>query len=72
MAINYKPLWKQLIDKDMMKVQLIELADITSNVMAKMGKNEYISLRSLEKICIALNCTPNEVIAFEKREDIRE
>ncbi len=69
MAINYKPLWKQLIDKEIMKVQLIELAGITTNVMAKMGKNEYISLKSLEKICLALNCTPNEVIEFENRKD---
>lgn len=68
MAINYKPLWIQLIQKDLMKIDLIEMAGITTNVMANMGKDQYISLRNLEKICKALNCTPNDVIAFEEVE----
>ncbi len=69
MALNYKPLWKQLVDKELKKVQVIEMANITPNVMARMGKNEYISLHSLEKICLALNCTPNDVVEFENREE---
>lgn len=64
MGISYKPLWKQLIDKDIKKIDLIKSAGLTTNVMANMGKEKYISLQNLEKICRALECTPNEVISF--------
>lgn len=65
MGISYKPLWKQLIDKDIKKIDLIKIAGLTTNVMANMGKDKYISLQNLEKICRALECTPNEVISFK-------
>lgn len=68
MAISYKPLWKQLIDKDILKVDLIKMAGLTTNVMANMGKNKYISLKNIEKICIALECTPDDVINFDNKE----
>lgn len=65
MAVNYKPLWKHLIDKDISKGELIKIAGLTTNVMANMGKNKYISLQNIEKICKTLGCTPNEVISFD-------
>ncbi len=65
MALNYKPLWKQLKEKNLMKIQVIEMAKITTNVMASMGKNVPISLKNLEKVCNALECTPNDVISFD-------
>lgn len=65
MALNYKPLWIQLIKKDMMKVELIKKARLTTNAMANMGKEKPITLRNLEKICNALECTPNDVISFD-------
>lgn len=68
MAVSYKPLWKHLIDKDIRKVDLIKIAGLTTNVMANMGKNKYISLQNIEKICKALECTPNEIISFDPEE----
>lgn len=65
MALNYKPLWIQLIKKDMMKIDLIKKASITTNVMANMGKGKPITFKNLEKICKALECTPNDVISFD-------
>ncbi|EGK9338226.1 helix-turn-helix domain-containing protein [Listeria monocytogenes] len=65
MGFSYKPLWKQLIDKDIKKIDLIKSAGLTTNAMANMGKDKYISLQNLEKICRALECTPNEVISFK-------
>ncbi|HEM2086621.1 TPA: helix-turn-helix domain-containing protein, partial [Listeria monocytogenes] len=53
MGISYKPLWKQLIDKDIKKIDLIKSAGLTTNAMANMGKDKYISLQNLEKICRA-------------------
>ena len=65
MALNYKPLWIQLIKKDLMKVDVIRMARLTTNVMAQMGKNKPITLKNLERICKALDCTPNDVISFD-------
>ena len=64
MAVSYKKLWKMLIDKDMKKTDLIKEAGITSNILARMGNNQYIALDSLEKICLALNCGIGDVVEF--------
>lgn len=56
MSASYKKLWKILIDRDMNKSDLICQAKITSNIIAKMGRGEDVSLESLRKICIALGC----------------
>ena len=61
-------LWKLLIDKDLKRTDLINLANISSNVLARMGKNEPVSLESLEKICIALDCSIQDVLTIEKGE----
>ncbi|UTC64628.1 helix-turn-helix domain-containing protein [Treponema sp. OMZ 792] len=75
MALNYKPLWIQLIKKDLMKVDVIRMAGLTTNVMAQMGKNKPITFKNLERICKALECTTNDVISFDdnygKEEDER-
>lgn len=65
MALNYKQLWIQLIKKDLMKVDVIKMAGLTTNVMAQMGKNKPITSKNLERICKALDCTPNDVISFD-------
>ena len=56
MAISYKKLWKLLIDKDMRKEDLRLKAGISTNTMAKLGKNENVNTDILVKICSALDC----------------
>ena len=56
MSVCYDKLWKMLIDKRMNRTDLKEMAGISFNVLAKMGKGETVSLESLHKICIVLNC----------------
>lgn len=56
MAISYKKLWKLLIDKDMKKEDLRIKAGISTNTMAKLGKNENVNTDMLVKICSALDC----------------
>lgn len=56
MAISYKKLWKILIDKDMKKEDLRIKAGISTNTMAKLGKNENVNTDMLVKICSALDC----------------
>lgn len=65
MALNYKPLWILLAKKSLKKTDVIVMAGITTNVMAQMGKNKPITLKNLERICKALECTPNDVFSFD-------
>lgn len=56
MKIQYNKLWKILIDKNMNKVQLREAAGISSNSLAKLGKNEPVRMDVLMKVATALEC----------------
>ena len=64
MAISYDRLWKLLIDKKINKTQLKELAGISTNAVAKLGKNESVSLETLGKICVTLNCDIGDIVGF--------
>lgn len=60
--VNYNRLWKLFIDKNITKTEMRKLANVSTNVIAKMGKNETVSLDSLRKICIALNCNLSDIL----------
>lgn len=62
MAVCYNKLWKILIDKNMSKTQLIKAAKITTNAMARLGRNEDVRVEVLAKICNTLNCTMDDII----------
>lgn len=64
MPISYDKLWKLLIDKKMTRTELKEAAGISFNVLAKMGKSEFISMESLYKICLTLGCDIGDIIEF--------
>lgn len=71
--VDYKKLWKLLIDKDMKKTDLITVAGISSNVLAKLNKGEYVSMESIHKICKALGCDVGDICAInEKVEEGKE
>ena len=61
MAVTYNKLWKLLIDKGINKTQLKDAAQISTNAVAKLGKNEPVSLETLEKICKALECNIGDI-----------
>ncbi len=54
MTYNYNRLWKLLIDKSMTKTQMRLQTDISTNILAKMGKGEPVAMDSLVKIATAL------------------
>ena len=64
MAISYNKMKKRLIDLDVKPKDLKEKAEISQNVMAKINKNEPISIESLEKICAAMQCDIGDVMEF--------
>lgn len=66
MTVNYNRLWKKLIDLDMSKSQLREKAGITTNAIAKMGKNENVSTEVICKICTALDCQIQDIVELVK------
>ena len=69
MAMNYNKLWKLLIDRNLMKKDLIQMASITTNAMAKMGKGGDVSTQVLSKICKALDCKIEDIVEVEKTID---
>ncbi len=62
MAMNYQKLWALLKDRNLKKKDLREMAGLTTNVIAKMGKGGDVSTEVLRKICKALNCTLDEIV----------
>lgn len=64
--ISYKPLFKLLLEKDMTKTQLRESMGFSTSTLAKMSKNEYVSLEIIDNICIFLDCKIEEVIEIKK------
>lgn len=69
MHISYKKLWKLLIDRDLKKKDLCDLAGISSASMAKLGKNENINTSILVRICEALNCDTSDIMEIEQEGD---
>ena len=75
MKVSYDRLWKLLIDKKMKRTDLITQAQISSNVVAKMGKEEPISLESIGKICALFHCSVDdilEIMSDENTENIED
>ncbi len=64
MTVCYDRLWKMLIDKKMKKVDLMHKAKISSNALAHLSKDESVSLEVIGKICLSLECTPNDILEF--------
>lgn len=64
MAVSYNNMKKRMIDLDLKAKDLKTDAGISQNIMAKINKNEYISLESLEKICRVLKCDIGDVVSF--------
>lgn len=62
MSVRYNKLWKILIDREMSKTDLVKAAKITTNAMAKLGKNEDVRVDVLVKICKTLHCTLDDIV----------
>lgn len=62
MRISYKPLWKLLIDREMKKKDLCQVAGISPASVTKMGNGGHVTTETLEKICLALDCSVNDIV----------
>lgn len=68
MVISYKKLWKKLIDLNLKKKDLQNMAKISASSIAKLGKNENVNTDILVKICNALNCDLQDIMELETKE----
>ena len=68
MQVDYTKLWEHYKEKGYKnKTDLIELAGISTNIVAKLNKGEYISMESLHKICNVLECDIGDITTFSKK-----
>lgn len=65
MQANYDKLWKLMIDNKINKTQLSEKAGITTNAMAKLGRNESVQVEILAKICKVLDCNIEDIMELK-------
>ena len=62
MSVSYNGLWKLLIDKNMKKSDLRASANISTGTLAKLGKNESVTIDVLVRVCHALNCDIGDIM----------
>lgn len=62
MTVCYDRLWKLLVDKHITKTEMRKLAGISTNALAKMGRNENVSMVTLSKVSNALECGLNDIV----------
>lgn len=66
-GLSYKKLWKLLIDRDMQKKELQEMACIGNSTVTKLGKDESVNTAILEKICNALECDISDIMEMVEK-----
>nr|WP_244147539.1 helix-turn-helix transcriptional regulator [Streptobacillus ratti] len=65
--MNYKKLWKLLIDKNMNKHDLHVISGISTSTISKMSNEKYVSLEVLERICNVLDCEIGDILEFGRK-----
>ncbi len=62
MALSYKKLFKLLIDRDLKKQDLCNMANISTSAVTKLSKGQNVNTDTLDKICDALNCDLSDIV----------
>ena len=66
MPVTYKKLWFMLIERNISKAQLRQIAGLSQSTLTKLNKNEYVSLEIITRICDALDCDIGDIIEIDK------
>ena len=64
MSVSYKKLQHLMIEKDVSNAELMRRANISANIISKIKNGQYIALDKVESICVAMDCTPNDMMEF--------
>lgn len=67
MDVSYNKLWKLIIDRGINKSELRALTGIGTNTLAKLSKNQPVSMEVLLKICSRLDCDISDICEFIKK-----
>ena len=65
MAVKYDKLFAILKNRNMKDIELQKAAGFSGNIMTRIRRNEYVSLESIEKICVVLDCKMDDLIDFK-------
>ena len=71
MAVSYKRLLHLMIEKDVSSAELMRKANISANIISKIKNGQYMALDKVESICVAMDCTPNDILEFLPEEDTK-
>lgn len=69
MKVSYNKLWKLLIDKNMKKMDLLQAVEMSPNTLAKLGRNEDVSMDVLRRICEYLQCDVGNIMEMIPEKD---
>ena len=64
MSFSYKPLWGKAMENNLNKTQLRDKAGITNASLARLSKNENVSMETLYKLCKCLNCEVSDIVKY--------
>ena len=70
MKINYKKLWIMLLERNLMKRDLQNMAGISGASIAKLGKGENVNTDILVKICKAMDCDTSDIMEIERIQEV--
>ena len=68
MAVKYDKLFHLLIDQKITNAQLAQKANVSANIITRLKRNQYISMESIERLCVALNCNVDDILEFTYHE----
>lgn len=69
MSVKYERLWKLLIDNHMKKTDLINTCHLSSNVIARLGKDKYVSMETIDKICQYFHCNIEDIMEISTNKE---
>ena len=72
MKVSYKRLWKLLIDKEINKRTLAEMANIIGSTLTKLAKGESVNMEILVRICAALDCDLHDIVEIVRENGVKE
>ena len=72
MRVSYNKLWKLLIDNNMKKMDLLEAVEMSPNTLAKLGRNEDVSMDVLKRICTYFKCDVGDIMELIPEDDQQE
>ena len=72
MAVSYKKLFHMMIEKEMTNAELQQKAGFSANIITRLKRNGYISLESIENICLVMDCGVDDILEFVPDENDRK